>query len=54
MLFIGVEKKKYIHVNIQNIKYFNNKFIGIKGRGRPISELDKECDVIEAEKYEFY
>jgi superfamily II DNA or RNA helicase/mRNA-degrading endonuclease RelE of RelBE toxin-antitoxin system len=54
MLFIGVEKKKYIHVNIQNIKYFNNKFIGIKGRGRPISDLDKKCDVIEAEKYEFY
>lgn len=54
MLFIGVYSKKYIQVNIENIKYFNNKFIGIKGKGKPINDLDKECDIIVSNEYSFY
>lgn len=54
MLFIGVETKKYIQVNISNIKFFNTKFIGIKGKGAPLNELDKECNIIHCEEYTFY
>jgi hypothetical protein len=54
MLFIGVESRKYIQVNITNAKYFTNKFIGIKGKGIPANQLDKECDIINAFQYSFY
>ena len=39
-LFIGVERKKYIHVYIHNLKYYNQSRIGIKGHGKSTSELD--------------
>lgn len=54
MIYIGVRPKKYIQVNIQNVKYFDNKYIGIKGRGIPMNELDRECDIINSEEYTFY
>lgn len=54
LLFIGVEKQKYIQVNIENIKYIDNKNIGIRGRGKPKTEQDKLFDVIEASEYSFY
>lgn len=54
MLFIGVYAKKYIQINIENIKYFDNKLIGIKGKGTPLNNLDKECDIIVSKEYIFY
>lgn len=54
MLFIGVEKGKYLQINIENIKYFDNKIIGIIGSGKPLNEFNKECNIINVEKYEFY
>jgi hypothetical protein len=54
MLFIGVDTKKYIQVNITNAKYFSNKFIGVKGKGFPMNNLDRECDIITASEYSFY
>jgi len=54
MLFIGVEKKKYIQLNISNVKFFNNKFIGISGKGSPSDLLNKECSIIDVSEYKFY
>jgi DNA polymerase III alpha subunit len=54
MLYIGVDKKKYIQVNIENIKYFDNKKIGIEGIGKMISNEDKICYIITATEYKFY
>jgi hypothetical protein len=54
VLYIGVEPKKYIQVNITNAKYFSNKFIGVKGKGNPLNNLDRECDIISATEYSFY
>lgn len=54
MLFIGVGSKIYIQVNITNAKYFSNKFIGVKGKGSPLNNLDKECNIISASQYSFY
>ena len=56
MLFIGVysEGKKYIQVNINNIKYFDSKKVGIRGSGKCISQLDKQCDIISCDNYTFY
>ena len=56
MLFIGVysEGKKYIQVNINNIKYFDSKKVGIRGSGKCISQLDKQCDIITCDNYTFY
>ncbi len=54
MLFIGVEKKKYIQLNISNVKFFNNKFIGISGKGSPSDSLNKECSIIDVSEYKFY
>jgi hypothetical protein len=53
-LFIGVKSQKYIQVNIANIKYFNHKYIGIKGRGKPLNDFNKKCDIIEAIEFQFY
>jgi len=53
-LFIGVESQKYIQVNISKLKYFNNKYIGIKGKGKPLNDLNKKCDIIEAIEFKFY
>lgn len=56
MLFIGVysQGKKYIQVNISNLKYFDTKKVGIKGSGKCISQLDKQCDIITCDTYTFY
>lgn len=54
MLFIGVDKQKYIQVNIENIKYFDGTKIGIEGTGEFISVSDKQCFIITATKYKFY
>jgi superfamily II DNA or RNA helicase len=54
MLFIGVDKKKYIQVNVENIKYFDNKKIGIEGCGKMITDEDKICYIITATQYKFY
>jgi hypothetical protein len=54
MLFIGVDKRKYIQVNINNLKYFDSKKVGIKGSGKPITELDRCCDIICCEDFVFY
>ena len=53
-LFIGVEKKKYIQLNIENIRYFNNQKIGIEGFGKALTELDKRYSLITPIKYKFY
>jgi hypothetical protein len=56
MLFIGVysQGKKYIQVNISNLKYFDTKKVGIKGSGKCISQLDKQCDIVTCDNYTFY
>jgi len=55
VLFLGVERQKYIQVSITNFDaFFNTKFIGCKGKGMPLSELDKHCDIITATEYTFY
>ena len=54
MLFIGVDKQKYIQVNIENIKYFDGTKIGIEGTGEYMTDVDKNCFIITASKYKFY
>lgn len=54
MLFIGVSKKKYIQININNLSYLDSKKVGIKGSGKPLSELYKSCDIIYCDDYVFY
>jgi hypothetical protein len=60
MLFIGVysQGKKYIQVNINNYnevkKYFDSKKVGIRGSGKCISQLDKQCDIVTCDNYTFY
>ena len=54
LLFIGVSKQKYIQINIENIRYFDNKNIGIEGCGRAITDIDKICSIITPIKYTFY
>jgi hypothetical protein len=54
MLFIGVEKHRYIQVNINNISHLDIKYIGIEGVGKPLSDSDKLCSIISATKYKFY
>jgi len=54
MIYIGVDKHKYIQVNIENIKYFDYKKIGVEGTGKPISLNDKKCYIINSSSYKFY
>jgi hypothetical protein len=54
MLFLGVDKKKYIQLNIENIKYFDIKKIGIEGTGICITDVDEKCSIITAIKYNYY
>jgi len=54
MLFIGVSKKKYIQINIENIRYFDNRKVGIDGFGEPKTPLDEECSIITPTKFRFY
>jgi len=53
-LFIGVAKKTYVQINIEAIRYFDPKKIGIEGRGKMITSSDKDCSIITAETYRFY
>jgi len=53
-LFLGVGPKKYIQVNISKLKYFNNKFIGVKGKGTVLNDLDRESHIIQATEFSFY
>jgi len=54
MLFIGVGSRKYIQVNIDKIKYIDSKKIGIMGIGKPVSDLDKMCDIITTDNFTFF
>jgi hypothetical protein len=54
MLFLGVGKRKYIQLNIENIKYFDAKKIGIEGTGKCITSIDEKCSIITAIKYKYY
>lgn len=51
LLFIGVEKKKYIQVTIEELKFYNSKSIGIEGSGK-IFEDDN--DMVNVTNYKFY
>jgi hypothetical protein len=54
MIYIGVDKNKYIQVNIENINCFNVKNIGIEGIGKPLTDSDKLCSIVTTTKYKFY
>jgi len=54
MLFLGVGKKKYIQINIENIKFFDVKKVGIEGIGKCLSSIDEKCSIITATKYKYY
>jgi len=51
ILFICVGKKQYYELIIKKNKYFNNKFIAIKGNG---TITDKKYSTISVDKYNFY
>ena len=54
MLFIGVAPKKYIQININNLSYFDSTKVGIKGSGKQLSQVDRQCDIISCNDYAFY
>jgi hypothetical protein len=54
MLFIGVGSKQYIQVNIDSVKFFDSRKVGIEGMGRPLTEVDKQCSIIITTKYHYY
>lgn len=54
MLFLGVGKKQYIQVNIENIKFFDSKKIGIEGVGNTLTTVDEHCSIITATKFRYY
>jgi len=54
LLFIGVGKKQYMQVIIENLKYFDRKSIGIIGYGKSETLLEKECNVVHCKQYKFY
>ena len=54
LIFIGVATKKYIQINIPSIKYFNSKYIGIKGSGIIKTDIDNLCNIITSDNYIFY
>jgi hypothetical protein len=54
MLFIGVDKQKYIQINIENIKYFDHRKIGIQATAIQITEEDKICSQFTPLTYTFY
>jgi Bacterial DNA polymerase III alpha NTPase domain/Type III restriction enzyme, res subunit/Bacterial DNA polymerase III alpha subunit finger domain len=54
MLFIGVGSKQYIQVNIESVKFFDSRKVGIEGMGRPLTEVDKQCSIISTIKYHYY
>jgi hypothetical protein len=54
MIYLGVGPNRYIQINIDKIKYIDVKIIGVMGFGKPISDLDKLCDIINTENFTFY
>jgi superfamily II DNA or RNA helicase len=54
MIYLGVGPNQYIQINIDKIKYIDVKIIGVMGFGKPISDLDKLCDIINTENFTFY
>ena len=56
MLFIGVMPKKYIQVDIENVKYFefNDSKIGVDGVGKYLSQENKNFSIITSTSYTFY
>jgi len=54
MLFLGVGKKKYIQLHIENIKYFDSKKVGIEGTGKCMTDVDLHCSIVTATKYRYY
>ena len=54
ILFIGVEKHKYIQVNIENVRYMDSNKIGIRGSGVCKTEKDRMMDIIYSTDYVFY
>jgi hypothetical protein len=54
MLFVGVGKQHYIQLNIENIKFFDSKKIGIEGVGSALTSVDKQCSIITVTKYRYY
>jgi hypothetical protein len=53
-LFLGVGPHQYIQVNIENVKYFDSKKIGIEGIGKPLTDEDKACSIITTTRYRYY
>jgi hypothetical protein len=54
MLFLGVGPRQYIQINIENIKFFDCKKVGIEGMGKPLNAVDKQCSIITTTKYHYY
>lgn len=54
MIYLGVGQNKYIQINIDKIKCIDSKKIGIIGVGKPITDLDKLCDIITTDNFTFY
>jgi hypothetical protein len=54
MVFLGVGKYKYIQLNIENIKYFDVKKVGVEGIGTCLTDVDEKCSIITATKYKYY
>jgi len=54
MLFLGVGKKKYLQLNIENIRYFDCKKVGIEGTGKCLTSVDEKCTIVTATKYKYY
>jgi DNA polymerase III alpha subunit len=54
MVFLGVGKCKYIQLNIENIKYFDIKKVGVEGVGTCLTDVDEKCSIITATKYKYY
>jgi Bacterial DNA polymerase III alpha NTPase domain/Type III restriction enzyme, res subunit/Bacterial DNA polymerase III alpha subunit finger domain len=54
MLFLGVGKKHYIQLNIENIKYFDAKRVGIYGTGKYTTPVDENCSIVTATKFTYY
>jgi hypothetical protein len=51
ILFLGVDKKKYIEIIIHNLKFVHSKWVGCKISGKL---TDRTQQIYEAEKYYFY
>lgn len=54
MYFIGVDKQKYIQVNIYDVEFYNPRFIGIVGSGVFKNELDREYNILTCEDYKYF